>query len=52
MHSECMNVCVCMCVARGIQRPLFSVYRKVCRVYDVRNTIGHWTARLTGRLIR
>lgn len=30
-------------VARGLQRPLFSVYRRVIRMYDRKNYIGKYT---------
>jgi len=31
------------CVSRGLQRPLFSVYRRVIRMYDAKNHIGKYT---------
>lgn len=31
------------CIARGLQRPLFSVYRRVTRMYDQKNHIGKYT---------
>jgi hypothetical protein len=30
-------------VAKGLQRPLFSVYRRVIRTYDQTNHIGKYT---------
>ena len=30
-------------VARGLQRPLFSVYRRVIRMYDQKNHIGKYS---------
>ena len=30
-------------IARGLERPLFSVYRRVIRMYDQRNHIGKYT---------
>jgi len=30
-------------VAKGLQRPLFSVYRRVIRMYDQKNHIGKYT---------
>ena len=30
-------------IARGLQRPLFSVYRRVVRMYDQKNHIGKYT---------
>lgn len=30
-------------VARGLERPLFSVYRRVIRMYDQRNHVGKYT---------
>ena len=30
-------------VAKGLQRPLFSVYRRVTRMYDQKNHIGKYT---------
>jgi len=29
-------------VAKGLQRPLFSVYRRVIRMYDERNYVGKY----------
>ena len=31
------------CVSRDLQRPLFSVYRRVIRMYDAKNHIGKYT---------
>ena len=31
------------CISRGLQRPLFSVYRRVIRMYDAKNHIGKYT---------
>lgn len=31
-------------IARGLDRPLFSVYRRVIRMYDQKNHIGKYTA--------
>ena len=31
------------CVSRGLQRPLFAVYRRVIRMYDAKNHIGRYT---------
>lgn len=30
-------------IARGLQRPLFSVYRRVTRMYDQKNHMGKYT---------
>lgn len=30
-------------IARGLDRPLFSVYRRVIRMYDQKNHIGKYT---------
>ena len=30
-------------IARGLQRPLFSVYRRVIRMYDQKNHIGKYS---------
>lgn len=30
-------------IARGLQRPLFSVYRRVTRMYDQKNHIGKYS---------
>lgn len=30
-------------IARGLERPLFSVYRRVIRMYDQRNHIGKYS---------
>lgn len=30
-------------VAKGLQRPLFSVYRRVIRMYDQKNHVGKYT---------
>ena len=30
-------------ISQGLQRPLFSVYRRVIRMYDQRNHIGKYT---------
>ena len=30
-------------VARGLNRPLFSVYRRVIRMYDQKNYVGKYT---------
>ena len=30
-------------VSRGLQRPLFSVYRRVIRMYDHRNYVGKYS---------
>ena len=30
-------------IARGLDRPLFSVYRRVLRMYDQKNHIGRYT---------
>ena len=30
-------------IARGLERPLFSVYRRVIRMYDQRNHVGKYT---------
>ena len=30
-------------IAKGIQRPLFSVYRRVTRMYDKKNHIGKYS---------
>lgn len=37
-------------VARGLQRPLFSVYRRVIRMYDQRNHIGKYSPEELERL--
>jgi len=30
-------------IARGLQRPLFSVYRRVTRMYDQKNHMGKYS---------
>ena len=37
-------------VARGLNRPLFSVYRRVIRMYDQKNHIGKYTQEEMTRL--
>ena len=37
-------------VAKGLQRPLFSVYRRVIRMYDERNYIGKYKPEEISRL--
>ena len=37
-------------VAKGLQRPLFSVYRRVIRMYDQKNHIGKYTAEEIAKL--
>ena len=38
--------------ARGIQRPLFSVYRKACREFKVENFVGRWSKKKERELLR
>ena len=39
-------------IARDIERPLFAVYRKMLRVFDVSNHVGKWTKKNERRLLR
>lgn len=33
-------------IGKGIRRPLFSIYRKVIKVFNVQNYVGRWTAEM------
>lgn len=37
-------------IAKGLQRPLFSVYRRVIRMYDRKNYIGKYSPEELARL--
>ena len=39
-------------IARDIQRPLFAVYRKMLRVFDVSNHVGRWSRENEEKLLR
>ena len=39
-------------IGKGIQRPLFGIYRKVIQVFNVQNYIGKWTAEMDQELQR
>lgn len=39
-------------IAKDIQRPLFAVYRKMLRVFDVSNHVGRWSRENEEKLLR
>ena len=39
-------------IAKDIQRPLFAVYRKMLRVFDVTNHVGRWSRENEEKLLR
>lgn len=39
-------------IGKGIQRPLFSIYRKVILVFNVQNYVGRWTPEMNEELHR
>lgn len=39
-------------IAKNIQRPLFAVYRKACREFNVENYVHEWSKELEERLLR
>lgn len=39
-------------IAKDIQRPLFAVYRKMLRVFDVNNHVGRWSRENEEKLLR
>ena len=39
-------------IAKNIQRPLFAVYRKACREFNVENYVHKWSKELEEQLLR
>lgn len=42
---------VCLGAAKGIRRPLFRIYMKINRLYNIKNYVGAWTKKKEKKLI-
>ena len=50
--STALGESCCWCVAKGINRTLFSVYRKAAREYNEESIVDRWTAIMEAILLK
>ena len=50
--STVLGESCCWCAAKGINRPLFSVYMKAAREYNEESVVDRWTATMEAVLLK